>query len=134
MLSLILSLCVSRHDPASIFLVMPVWQGWRNSLLQLNFLLGEMMFISNNVVVVNVITGKCSKELMSLKTTRDSTFTNLTLKGQRWRNSTVKSECCALSLDHLIPVSDLGCIETCWNITSVYSSCQFAFCRYPNMR
>jgi len=26
MLSLILSLCVSRYDPASLLLVMPVWQ------------------------------------------------------------------------------------------------------------
>jgi len=65
---------------------------------------------------MSVITGNCSKELMSLKTTIDSTFTNLTLKGQRGRNNMGKSECCALSLDYLIPVSELGCIETCWNI------------------
>jgi len=126
--------CVSRYDPASIWLVMLVWQGWKNSLLQLNFLLGEAIFSPNNVVVMNAITGKCSKELMTLKTIRDSTFTNLTLKGERWRNNMGKSECCALFLNHFSPVSELWCIETCWNITSIYWSCQFAFCRYPNIR
>jgi len=47
------------------------------------------MFNPNNVVVMKAITGKCSKELTSLKTIRGSSFTNFT---QRVRDEEIIQE------------------------------------------